>query len=65
MRKVGIITLFDPENYGNRLQAYAMAKTLQNLNCEAVEVYRCNGIMSMMKGKIKTNRFLRTVLEGI
>ncbi len=63
MRKVGIVTLFDPENYGNRLQAYALAKTLQNLNCQVAETYRCNDFLSIVKGKIKTNPFTRTVME--
>ncbi|MBQ3216181.1 MAG: polysaccharide pyruvyl transferase family protein [Oscillospiraceae bacterium] len=63
MRKVGIITIFDPANYGNRLQAFALAKTLQGLNCHAVEVYPCNGFASLVKGKLKTNRITRTILE--
>lgn len=65
MRKVGIITLFDADNYGNRLQAYALARTLQKQNCQVVETFRCSGFVSMVKGKIKTSRLARTILELI
>ena len=63
MRKIGIITLYDPDNYGNRLQAYALSKTLQKLGCETAEVYHCSDRISKVKGFIKTNRLPRRVLE--
>ncbi len=34
MKKVGIITIFDENNYGNRLQNYAVQEVLKSLNLE-------------------------------
>lgn len=39
MKKVGIVTLHGYFNYGNRLQNYALLKTLEKLN---LDVYSCN-----------------------
>ena len=33
--KVGIITIVDNDNYGNRLQNYAVQKVLKNLNVDS------------------------------
>lgn len=33
--KVGLITIYDFENYGNRLQNYAIVKKLQSMGIEA------------------------------
>jgi len=38
MKKVGIITIIDNENCGNRLQNFAMQKILQDLGFEAVTI---------------------------
>lgn len=59
MRKVGIITMFNLNNYGNRLQAYALSEVVENLKCKAVELHYCdNGIKSLIKEIYKRNRFL-------
>ena len=34
MKKVGIITIIDNNNYGNRLQNYAVQKVLERKNCQ-------------------------------
>lgn len=60
MRKVGIITVFDVENYGNRLQAYALSKALSTLQYDTAETHYCPTFTSMIKGHIKKNRILRT-----
>jgi len=36
MKKVGIVTIIDNNNYGNRLQNYALAKYLNKLNVKAI-----------------------------
>lgn len=38
MKKVGIITIIDNGNYGNRLQNYAVQETLKRLNIEAITI---------------------------
>lgn len=34
MKKVGIISIYDNDNYGNRLQNYAVQEVLKKINCE-------------------------------
>ena len=34
MKKIGIITMVDGNNYGNRLQNYALQETLKKMNCQ-------------------------------
>ena len=38
MKKVGIITIIDNDNYGNRLQNYAMQEFLKENNVEAITI---------------------------
>ena len=33
-KKIGIITLIGEENYGNRLQNYAVQEILRSINCD-------------------------------
>lgn len=69
MRKVGIITIFNLNNYGNRLQAYALSKVIEKLNCKVSQVRYCgNDIKLMLKEFIKKNRVLLNLFyfcEGI
>lgn len=59
MKKVGIITIFDLSNYGNRLQAYALFKVLENLKCQVMEVRYCgNSFKAFLKEIVKRNRLL-------
>ena len=36
MKKIGIVTIIDNNNYGNRLQNYAVQKKINSLKCETV-----------------------------
>ena len=40
MKKIGIITSISKGNYGNKLQNYALLKTLKDLGCEVETVNR-------------------------
>lgn len=45
MKKVGIVTIYDNENFGNRLQNYATQETLKKLGVEPItlkNLRRCN-----------------------
>lgn len=39
MKKIGIITINDYNNYGNRLQCYAVQETLKKLNCVPENIF--------------------------
>lgn len=64
MLKVGIVTICDNNNYGNRLQNYALSKVLTNMGvqnytiCHKSKVYMnislwSKGILSLFKSKYK------------
>lgn len=60
-KKIAIITINDNDNYGNRLQNYAVQKTLENngFNAETLfnlEAYKCGNFKAKIKKIIK--RFL-------
>lgn len=38
MKKIGIITIIDYDNYGNRLQNYATQEVLKSIGCETVTI---------------------------
>lgn len=42
MKKVGIITIYDEDNYGNRLQNYAVQEILKSLELEAETIKNVN-----------------------
>lgn len=42
MKKIGIITIYDENNYGNRLQNYAVQETLKTLNFEVETIKNTN-----------------------
>lgn len=49
MKKIGIITIYDTNNYGNRLQNYALQQVLKNIGCspETIKNWRkLNGYSS-------------------
>lgn len=59
MRKVGIITLSGLTNYGNRLQAFALSKVLENLKFKPVLICYCEtGLKVFLKERVKRNRVL-------
>lgn len=62
--KIGIITITEGENFGNRLQNYAVQKVLEkeNINAETIRNYRDENIYTyLMKEKIKG--FLKFILK--
>lgn len=60
MKKVGIVTLSSNNNFGNKLQNYALAKEIEKLNCNVETIW----INSLYDGNIITStlRFLRNEL---
>lgn len=42
MKKIGIITMVDGNNYGNRLQNYALQETLKKMNCHVTTLKNIN-----------------------
>ena len=53
--KVGIVTITEGENYGNRLQNYATQSVLTKLGCKSETLfnnygYKKNGVKEMVKG---------------
>lgn len=55
MKKVGIVTIYDINNFGNRLQAYALNKFISNLgyNCEQIKSNGKVGLLYKIKYNIK------------
>ncbi len=52
--KIGIITIEDMENYGNRLQNYAVQQILKSLGCESETLRRSsNSKKNIIKKKVK------------
>lgn len=53
--KVGIVTIYDLKNYGNRLQNYATVKTLAKMNIEAdtliLREYKFKNVIRVLLGK--------------
>ncbi len=46
MKKIGIITLCSNDNYGNKLQNYALKKVLENKDCEVKTIWVENSFKS-------------------
>lgn len=42
MQKIGVITINDFNNYGNRLQCYAVQRYLENMGYRVENIYNCN-----------------------
>lgn len=67
MKKVGIITLFDLNNFGNRLQNYAVKYSIEKLGykCDTLRIIRENDLtiqkefIKALIGKYKDNRFYK------
>lgn len=72
MKNVGILTIRNLNNYGNRLQAYALSKVIEKLNCTSVELITCEKInKQFVKDMIKTSsslviffKFLAEIISG-
>ena len=55
--KVGIVTITEGENYGNRLQNYATQVTLKNLGCEVETIFNNYGQ--------KKNNFIKKIAKQL
>lgn len=53
MKKVAIITLVDDNNYGNRLQNYALQQVINKFNIVSYTLNKVSNIISCLKKKIK------------
>lgn len=53
MKKVGIITMYDNNNFGNRLQNYAVQESLRKLNTETISIKYERDYETKAKHKIK------------
>ena len=47
MKKIGIVTIYDIDNYGNRLQNYAVQKTLETIGDVKVETIKNKNITNL------------------
>ena len=56
MKKVAIVTLSDNNNYGNRLQNYAVGKFIEKLDCEVESITNISGLSNI---KFKIKNFLK------
>lgn len=63
MKKVGILTINDNNNYGNRLQNYAISIVLTNLQCNPITIKNCPLINK--KDKLYVLRLLKFYIERI
>lgn len=59
VKKTGIITIYDLDNYGNRLQNYAVRKTLENLNVANETIDFIDGLQIKVFLRMFLGRFLR------
>ncbi len=59
MKKVGIITIYDLTNYGNRLQAYALFNVIKRLKCKPISVLYGNKMKVIIKTVIKKSNILK------
>lgn len=56
--KIGIITITDNNNYGNRLQCYALFKTIKSLGYNVVEIRNDNKSI-----ELKVKRILKKIIK--
>ena len=57
-KKVGIVTINDNNNYGNRLQNYAVKKKIQSLDCDSITLKNHVTINSKDKFFIRVIKFI-------
>lgn len=57
--KIGIITITDGQNYGNRLQNYALQTSLQKMGLEAETIYR-----KTFRDKIDFVRIIKNIIKS-
>lgn len=62
MKKVGILTINDDGNYGNRLQNFALQEYLKNLGCKAETISNQKNIVGINYFKKKIKSFIKKFL---
>ena len=62
MKKAGIVTINDFNNYGNRLQCYALQEALKKINVKPENIYNDNFSIRIRLKKIK-NIIIKTILN--
>lgn len=70
MKKIGIVTIFDENNYGNRLQNYALQETLKKEEFEVItfkNIIKCNNCPNTFMERIENSLFfvLKRIQEEI
>ena len=60
MKNIGIITINDNNNYGNRLQAYAAQEGVKNINSATGHIY--NNILKNNKLSIFSKEYIKYYL---
>ena len=63
MKKIGILTINDDGNYGNRLQNYAVQKILEKFNFEVETINNQEGVVGKNVYKKKIKRIIKNVLN--
>lgn len=61
-KKIAIITINDDNNYGNRLQNYAVQKTLENYGFIAETVHNLESY-KLVSFKVKIKEFIKTIID--
>lgn len=59
MRKIGVLTINDDGNFGNRLQNYAVQESFRLLNCEVETISNQKNIIESNVYKKKINGFIK------
>ena len=53
MKKIGIVTIYDDNNFGNRLQNYAVQETIKKMNMKVISIKYQRDNEAVFKHKIK------------
>lgn len=61
-KDIGILTIIDNDNYGNRLQNYAISNILKQINCRPVTIKNCR--LLNKKDKLYLLRLLKFFIEN-
>ena len=63
MKKIGILTINDDGNYGNRLQNYAVQEILKKYNCNVETINNQYGIVKINVLLKKIKRMIKKILN--
>lgn len=66
MKKIGIVTIIDNNNYGNRLQNYAVQQVLKRFNTYEVETIKNEPTLNKKTSKVEyALRWIKTIMKKI